>query len=585
MTRTSIKIAGESGMGLLSVGMILAKALKRMGFYIVMDREYPSLIKGGHSNVQIDLSVNPIYALSSSIDVVVALDKAGLEEYINLVKEGGILIHGYEQKEKIKQLEESAEARKVKLLYLPARKVAHSFGGNELMVNMVLMGMLWRVFGFDKELILSFVREQFASKPKLLEIDINCVNTGYSFSFEDITVEPPRVEMGQPVSQDDLVLIDGNMAIALGAIHCGVRAYYAYPMSPASTILTHISNFAADTKMVVKQAEDEITAAQMALGSMSMGTRAFTSTSGGGFDLMTETVSLAGITETPLVVVIAQRPGPATGLPTWTAQADLQMAIHSGHGEYSKIVVACSDPQSCFELIQHAMNLAEKYQTVVLLLTEKVIAETQISVRAFEQNTIEIERGLVSEERLATVKSADRFAITESGLSERWLPCSNDQFYFANGDEHRADGTLTELEDECGDMYAKRVRKMKLIERNLPEPEIYGGETDADISFVGWGSSKGVMLDVIALMAEQGVKVNYLHYEYLFPLKIEALKSFIGGNKNVVLIEGNFNGQLGDLIYSKLQEDGVNFRFQKKFLKYNGRPFFVEEVIKFINHN
>ena len=170
------------------------------------------------------------------------------------------------------------------------------------------------------------------------------------------------------------------MGIALGAIKAGVRAYYAYPMSPASSILTHLANFSHDTGMLIKQAEDEITAAQMALGSMFMGTRSFTATSGGGFDLMTETVSVAGIMENPLVIVLAQRPGPGTGLPTWTAQGDLKMAIHSSHGEFTKIVLAASDPLSAYELIQHAMNLAEQYQTPVVLLTEKAVGEAQMMV-------------------------------------------------------------------------------------------------------------------------------------------------------------------------------------------------------------
>ncbi len=585
MKRTTIKIAGESGMGLVSVGMILAKTLKKMGFYLTMDREYPSLIKGGHSNLQIDFDDEPLYALSTTVDMVMALDRAGLEAYVKVIRKGGVLIHGYEKRDQIKDLEQSAHERGVKLVYLPARQVAYSFGGNELMVNMVLLGMLWRVLGFEPEVLESFVQEQFVNKPKLLEIDLQCVRVGYAGEFKDEKVEFPKFSIKVPAKKPETILVDGNLSLALGAIHAGVRAYYVYPMSPSSSIFTHLANFSSETKMVVKQAEDEITAAQMAIGSMFMGTRALTATSGGGFDLMTETVSLAGMTETPLVVVVAQRPGPATGLPTWTAQSDLNLAVYAGHGEYARIVVACSDPLSCFELIQHAMNLAEEYQTLVVVLTEKVIAEMQVTVPIFSQKKIPIKRGLVSEERLKDIVAADRFRINDSGVSKRWMPCSSDVFYFGNGDEHREDGVLTEEADECKAMYAKRMRKLHTIESALPEPEVFGVKKNADISFIGWGSTKNAMRDVIRECEEGGVKVNYLHYEYVYPVKVERLVKFLKENKNVCLIEGNYLGQLGELLKAKLQEVGVLFAFEKRFLKYDGRPFFVEEVKKFVERN
>lgn len=572
-------------MGLVSVGMILAKTLKDLGFYINMDREYPSLIKGGHSNLQIDFDDDPLHCLSEDIDVVMALDRAGLEEYVKLIKKGGVLIHGYERRELIKDLEDNAEKRNVKLVYLPARHVAYSFGGNELMVNMVLLGMMWRVLGFELKPLENSVREQFATKPKLLEIDLKCLRAGFDGKFENHSIDFSDLDLKVPLPKfkPETILVDGNLSIALGAIHCGVRAYYVYPMSPSSSIFTHIANFANETSMIVKQAEDEITAAQMALGSMYMGTRALTATSGGGFDLMTETISLAGMTETPLVVVLAQRPGPATGLPTWTAQGDLNLAIYGGHGEFPRIVIGCSDPISCFELIQYAMNYAEEFQTLVVLLTEKVIAETQSTVPYFKQKKIPIKRGLTEEKsELSQLKSEDRFAITKSGVSRRWVPCSAETFYFANGDEHGTDGRLTEEAAPVKEMYEKRMRKLDTIEKKLPEPEVYGDPKGADISFVGWGSSKCTMIDVIQECEKLGIKVNYLHYEYLYPVKVERLKKFMKENKNVYLIEGNYLGQLGELLKAKLHEHGAHLSFAGKFLKYDGRPFFLLETIAFV---
>jgi 2-oxoglutarate ferredoxin oxidoreductase subunit alpha len=573
MDRTVLKIAGESGMGLLSVGKVVAKILKDMGFHVHSDREYPSLIKGGFSNMQIDFGLRPIRSLSRHANLVIALDREGLVEYVDTVGEGGVIVHGYDRYDRIPGLQEKARRRKVILLYLPARDIAHSFGGNDLMINMVLLGLLWRVMGLPLKPLEDAIREQFAKKPALLGIDLKCVRAGH----EAKGLKVPDYKIRLPKSKPKAVLIDGNMGIALGAIKAGVRAYYAYPMSPASSILTYLANFSHKTGMLVKQAEDEITAAQMSIGSMFMGTRAFTATSGGGFDLMTETVSLAGITEIPLVIVLAQRPGPGTGLPTWTAQGDLKMAIHSSHGEFAKIVLAASDPLSAFELTQHAFNLAERFQTPVVLLTEKVVAESQMMVDLDKAKKIPIERGLVtSKKELAALKPSDRFKVSEDGVSKRWIPGASSTGYYGNGDEHREDGTLTENGVECEEMMAKRMRKLKTIRDALPDPVMHGPKKAA-LSLVGWGSSKNAALDAMEQLAGRGIKVNYLHFEYLWPLRDEAFRTFCKSNPNVHILEGNVQGQFADIL-----EGRTGLKFKGRLLKYDGRPFFRRDVTDYV---
>ncbi|QQR83052.1 2-oxoacid:acceptor oxidoreductase subunit alpha [Candidatus Peregrinibacteria bacterium] len=577
MKRIVLKVAGESGMGLLSVGQIVSRTLKHMGYYVHSDREYPSLIKGGHSNVQIDFSLKPIHSLSTEVDLVIALDRAGLLEYLDIVKPGGVLVHGYERHHLIKDLEERAKKRKIKLLYLPARHIAHELGGNELMINMVLLGLMWRVLGFDLKHIEAPIKKQFASKPKLLEIDLKCVRAGYEAKGLNIHEH----KLPHPKTKPKTIMLDGNHALSLGAIQAGVRAYFAYPMSPSSSILMHLANYAHETGMVVKQAEDEITAVQMAVGSMFMGTRSLVGTSGGGFDLMTETVSLAGMIENPLVVVICQRPGPGTGLPTWTSQGDLNLAIHAGHGEYARMVIAASDPTSNYELIQHALNYAEEFQIPVVFLSEKVVAETQAMVEPFQHKKIPIKRGLVTKPaELQKLTKSDRFKLTPSGVSYRWVPGSAPSGYYANSDEHHEDGTLTEEAQPCHEMYEKRLRKLKAIEKAMPEPVVYGKPKGAKISFVGWGSSKGVMLDAIDALKEAGIDVNYLHYDYLWPLKTKRLEKFFQENKNVHILEGNYLGQLANLI-----EMHTNRRFTGRLLKWNGRPFFLEDVLNYVKKN
>ena len=570
MIRFRIKIVGESGSGLLSTGDILMQSLVRAGFHATSDREYPSLIKGGASCYTLNFSDENILSLSKEADVVIALDLQGLEAYHGELKTGGILLHGYERGRVIpianKVRKEGGQVHELK-----ARELAHSVGGTVLMTNMVLLGYLWKLMGLPAEFLEDSVRHEFADKPKLLEIDLKCLEVGAS------QVPKTEFQFELPKKGEAPFLMNAHQSLSLGAVHAGCRAYYAYPMSPSSNILTYMAEMAEETGMLVKQAEDEITVAQLAIGSMFMGTRALAATSGGGFDLMTESLSLVGMIENPFVLVIAQRPGPATGLPTWTAQGDLNLALYSGHGSFPRVVMAISDPDDAFSLIQHAFNLAEEFQVPVLVLSEKVVAETLFTLQKLEQNTIPIRRGLVTQAaELKTLQNADRYKITESGLSKRWLPGTAEAYYFANGDEHGEDGSLTEDADEARAMMEKRMRKEHLVQEALPDPQIYGPKAGADLSFVGWGSSKHAVLDAMKLLSDQGKNINYCHLSYLNPLKTELLKEFFANNQNIHLIEGNMEGQLGRLIEHALKVD-----FRGKFLKYDGRPFFLEDVLTY----
>jgi len=571
-----VKIAGESGTGIESIGMVAMKSLKDLGYYIFADREFPSLIKGGIANYQINFSNKPIYALSRNYHIGVAVDRQGLQNCLETIKPGGLIINGFESWNKtFPNLDQLSDEKKITIAQIPARSLIREQGGSNVMINTLLLGVLWKILGLSLEVVNSRLIEQFQEKPALIDLNVKCLQIGYNFLDLTLTDLPDWLSDKniQNLNTENL-LVDGNTALSLGAIHCGVRAYYAYPMSPASSILSFLAKTAHQTGIVVKQAEDEITAAQMALGSMHVGTRAFTATSGGGFDLMTETVSLAAMIETPMVVVVAQRPGPATGLPTWTAQADLNLAIYSSHGEFAKIVLACSDPASAYTAIQQAFNLAEKFQCPVIVLTEKTIAESKTTVANFLEKTIPIDRGLINLDEETNLKPSDRYALTDTGVSKRWLPGQSRVIYLANGDEHQEDGSLDETE-RVADMIWKRVKKLKAIADNLPEPEIFGPEGGANISFVGWGSSKNVVLDV---MNNSRVKINYLHFTYLWPLKTNKLLDFFKKNKNVHLIEDNATGQLGQLI---TQQTGLNFI--GKLLKWNGRPFYVEDVLDYVD--
>ncbi len=573
MQRYNISIAGESGSGLLSMGDMLCNAFHRMGFYVVADREYPSLIKGGHARFRMNISTEAIHSLSEQTDILLAIDKPSLLAYFPAMNKGGLLMHGYERLQGMEEIHAKAKRKKIKVLHVMARELAQQQGASPLMANMVLMGMFWKALGLPYNFIENEVKEKFKNKPALLELDLKCLKAGFDVTTTQMKLEPP-----QPKKRGKHMLIDGNRSLTLGAIHAGVRAYFAYPMSPASSILTHMGEYADEYGILVKQVEDEISVANITLGAMFMGTRALAATSGGGYDLMTETVSLAGIIECPLVLVIAQRPGPGTGLPTWTSQGDLNLAIHSGHGELSRVVLGVSDPSDCFDLIQHAFNLAEEYQSVVIVLTEKSIAETHVTTEAFKMKKIPIKRGLVTGKALQSLQNTDRFKITPSGLSKRWIPGSSPAYYFSNSDEHGEDGSICEDSPLTARMHDKRMKKQALLEKALPEPVIYGTKKNADISFVGWGSSKNVMLDIVDQYAQERIKVNYLHYSYLYPLKTNVAKKFFEENKNVHLIESNYKGQLGDMV-----EGQIHKHFKSRLIKYDGRPFFLEDVTRYIS--
>ncbi|MFA6305451.1 MAG: 2-oxoacid:acceptor oxidoreductase family protein [Candidatus Gracilibacteria bacterium] len=550
MNRIRIKITGQSGSGLLSVGEIISSAIGALKYYVVTDREYPSLIKGGQSCYIINVSDKPIFSLSDGEDILVKIEK-----------ESEILKNG------------------VKIFGGDATKMALECGGSAIMQNMVLTGMVWKILGFGLDALEKELKAKFGNVAKEMILkNLECLKKGYESVETEDGFWNLKVSGG---GTRENILMDGSRAVALGAVACGVRAYFGYPMSPASNVLTYLAEMSGKTDMVVKQAEDEITAVQMSLGAMYMGARAFTATSGGGYDLMTETVSLAGIMENPLVVLIGQRPGPGTGLPTWTAQGDLNLAMHSSHGEFPRAVIGLGDAEDSFRLMAEAFNFAEKFQTPVIVLSEKNILEGKISVsrKVFEEK-LKIERGLREGVIDGEMRRGERYKITESGVSPRWIPGEGNEYYFANGDEHCENGDDTEDSEKVREMYEKRMRKFSAMKEEIPAPEIFGVKKDADISFVGWGGTKNVMRDIIDLYAEKGVKVNFLHYSFVWPIEEKAVKDFFADNKNVNLIEGNYLGQFGNLL-----ETGCGVKFKNRLLKFDGRPFFVEDLTKFIDKN
>lgn len=575
LKRTVVKVSGESGQGVNSIGEILAKALKESGFYSFGYREYPSLIKGGYSSHQIDFSDQPLFASSTHTDLLLCLSRVSVHAYLPTVRENGQIIHMLRALEFTDAEQQLIRERNIKVAYIPAEVVATEAGGKAIMSNVVMVGALWQLLGLPIEPLEQVVRAEFAKKPDMIEPNLKCLQQGHTYNLEGLTPLKLSWKVVPELERD--ALLTGNHLLALGSVAAGVRAYFAYPMTPSSSILSYMATIYKDTGILVKQVEDEISVAQMAIGAMFMGTRALVGTSGGGFDLMTESVSMAAMTETPFVCILAQRPGPATGLPTWTAAADLHLAVFAAHGEFARLVISASDAASTYLVVQKAFNLAEKYQIPVIVLTEKQIAESLFQMTELPPD-LPIERHLPSEAELENLVSADRYKYTESGVSPRWFPGQSDAMYDANTDEHLPDGTLTEEGEPTRLMYEKRIKKQNGLLSELPEPEILG-PADAWMTFVGWGSVRNTMHDVMELwnQAHSDKPINYLHYEYVWPLRTDTLNQFIKDKANLILIENNALGQLGTLI-----TQSTSFQFKDRILKYDGRGFFVEDVLGYL---
>jgi 2-oxoglutarate ferredoxin oxidoreductase subunit alpha len=591
MARISIKIVGASGQGINSIGAIVAKGLKRSGYYVFGYREYPSLIKGGHASYQLDVSNERVRSSETKVNVLVALNHHGLELSIADLKEKGIVLHvtpGWQFPERNQKL---ISDRRLRVIRVPVDEMLNRLGAEAILSNVLLAAFVWSMLGQDIDVLRSLVGRRFENKKALLELNMRCIDEGYS--FED--PENGKVSVALPRPSAELsshLLVTGSQAMGLGAIHAGVRLYAGYPMTPSSPLFSFIADLENKTHMVVKQAEDEITAAQMVSGAMYMGTRALTATSGGGFDLMSETVSLNGMIENPTVFVVAQRPGPATGLPTWTAQGDLLRVVNTSHGEFARCVLSVRNSQDAFDLIPVAFNLAEQYQISVIVLTEKQIAEALYTQAPYDMDKAEICRGkLVTDPaKLKALKSSDRYdANAEGGISPRWLPGSDAATYCAQADEHDAMGAVDETSFNAKSQTEKRMRKFHKLKLGLPQPELHvnsHGENDPDwveegeeieLLVTSWGSTSDVVEDVMSSEELRGRRVASLHYTYLWPLCTQKLQELAKRSKQSVLVEQNNQGQLGKLIR---MECGLDI--PDKVLKYDGRPFFYDELLSLL---
>ncbi|MBI5047224.1 2-oxoacid:acceptor oxidoreductase subunit alpha [Candidatus Micrarchaeota archaeon] len=586
------KIAAQAGAGVMTTGRLMVKCFTRGGYHAIGYPEYPSLIRGGHNVVQVRISDRPIHSPVYGQDLVIALNKDAIFYHMNSMHPGGAIIYD--------QLIDAGKFKQrpdVKLHPLPLSKLTQEAGGTEQMKNTAALGAALAIIDYPFEVLEQIMRDEFKHKgEEVIKKNINAAKAGYDHikaNKIELAIEESdgkggktiKVKKIKPLSNERRVIITGNEAIALGSIKAGVKFYAAYPMTPASTILHYMIENEKIFGVVAKQTEDEIAAINYAIGAAYTGARAMTGTSGGGFALMAEALGMAAIAETPIVIALAQRIGPSTGMPTWTEQGDLRFALHASQGDFLRIVLAPGDVQECFFLAAKAHNLAEKYQLPVLILSDKNLSESVYSTDKFDQSKVKIERGKLLKRdsplpQLPPMTRWKRYTITEDGVSDRSVPGMANGIHVATSYEHDETGFSSESFHMRVKQVDKRARKIKTILKEMDLPKIYGhAPKDAEIVLVGWGSMKLSVLDALPLLEASGIKTSFIHFNHIYPLdeeKIKKMLEFNGAKKpKIIMLENNSSAQFAGVLrqYTGIQMD-------VHLLKYDGRPFFPEQVLE-----
>lgn len=558
----SLKIGGQAGQGIKSAGLMLAKVATRSGYNIYTYTEYPSLIRGGHNIMQICLGSEEVLAPQKYTNFLICLNQDTLDRHLSELSSGSsILFDGSDG------LDTSKVPKKINLFPVPLSEISTTVGGSKIMINTVALGATIAILGGNLEILNNLINESFPKE--IAQQNLKAAAAGFDFvtrTFPDKIISTLKT---MPVSSPQMI-VNGNEAIALGSIAAGLQFAAIYPMTPTSNILTVLAENQEKYGFIYKQPEDEIAAINMAIGASFAGARSMCATSGGGFCLMAEGYGLAANIETPLVIIEGMRPGPATGLPTWSEQGDLKFVLHAHQGDFPRIVLAAGDAKEAFELTMDAFNIADEYQTPVILLVDKNICEGDQSFPLFDYSSYKYSHGKFTADQ---VSNYQRYLLSDDGISQRTIPGVGN-FFIANSDEHDQSGYSTESSSVRIDSMKKRMQKLETYSKKLPTQHFFGN-SDADLTIISWGSNKGSILQA---MENFSGRVNYLHLTHISPFPKTEVAEILGRAKNILSIECNFTGQLAEIIREKTGIETPN-----KLLKYDGRPIYPEEIIEKIN--
>ena len=549
----TVLVGGAAGQGIDTVVHLLERTIKRSGYYVFTYKNFMSMVRGGHNFMQIRFSDKPLTSFTTKVDMIFALNEETITLHKNKLKPGGAIILDNE----IAKAEE--------FNHLPLMEIAKELK-NQRVYPTVGFGALVNYFGLSLEMAKEVIKDVLGEK--LADINTQAMVKGYEMLER-------KYEL--PLKEDNRILLNGNQAFAMGAIAAGCKFYCGYPMTPSSSVMTYMASKSNEMGIVVDQVEDEVGALNMALGASYAGVRAMTGSSGGGFALMVEALSLAGIIETPIVVFNAQRPGPATGLSTRTEQADLRFMIHAGHGEFPRMVIALRSPDDAFYQAGRAFNIAEKYQIPVLILTEEYLTDYSITLEPFDFSKITIERHIAGNEDI-TDERYKRYKFTEDGISPRIIPGKiAGQTILVDSHEHNEYGNIDENAENRVKMVDKRMKKLEGLKEELQEPWFIGKE-NPDNLIVCWGATFGAVKETIDRLNEDGVSIGALIYGDIWPFPTTRINKLGKIAKKIIDIEQNATGQLESLINEK-----SDIKCTHRILKYDGRPLNADEIIEQLN--
>ena len=609
---------GPQGSGVDTAANIFGKACGYGGLYVFGRREYHSNIKGLHSYFHLRISPKNIMANVNDVDLLAAFDAETVVRHLDEVTpKGGVIVDTKdintkvldvptfppEFKEEIQKFMKNrkigptlsdwlnnAKQRNVKVFPVPYMNLLNQIGeqlGIERisritrMINVLTIGVSFALLKYDRDLAEKAVKTTFAEKGKIADMNLLALNTAYEYSEQNFKDDFNHKLKKVDVTEERL-FISGNQAVAMGKVLGGCRVQTYYPITPAADESEYLeahqilkTSSGDDEAIVVIQTEDEIAAVNSASGAALAGARAATATSGPGFSLMVEGLSWAGNNEVPLVITYYQRGAPATGQPTRHAQGDLRFAIHAGHGEFPRIILASGDIQECFYDAAKVFNLAEKYQMPVIHLLDKAMANCSQTYPIFDYGKFKIDRGEIFTEKELEGKEYKRFLFTETGVSPRVMLGTKNGLHWYTGDEHNEIGHISEEPFNRRRMLEKRMKKLKLVKKEVPVEDKFNfyGDEDSENIVISWGSPKGAIIESLNMLRQEGFKVGFMQLRLIHPLPTEDVKKALEGKKRIIDVENNFLGQLGSVV-----KEATGIAPNYHVLKYTGRPMTTTEV-------
>ncbi len=570
-TEVSIRIGGAAGDGIASTGEIFGKTLSRSGQHVYAYNSYQSVIRGGHVWFQIRGGKDHIPYVGQECDILIALNKQTVDVHAPHVRPGGGIIY---DPTKVK-ITETDLPKGVRAFPMPLLELAKKFSPNPILANTVAVGAAMQFINAPIAKFKTVLEDQFGHKAaSVVEANLQAAQAGIDHAAR----EWGRLNFAMEFTDERRIFLTGNQAIALGAMAAGCTFYAFYPMTPATSIGQYLADNGPDQGIVVKQMEDEIAVANIAIGASYAGARSMCATSGGGFALMVEAMGMAGILETPLVVCISQRSGPSTGLPTKTEQGDLNLVMGAGQGDYPRIVLAPRNIAEAYDMTVRAFDLADKWQTPVFLLSDLLLSEHFETADEFPMENVEINRHEMWDGQLPFL----RYKVTESGVSPRVIPGTPHAEYIAGSDEHDEDATLvSDVRSGIPDAIEvrvkqmdKRMRKLDGAKADMIAPERIGPK-NAPVTLVSWGSTQGAVREAMAALEAEGIQVASIEFTDIFPLDGPKTREMLERESYTIMVEGNFSGQFERLIRAE-----TGWFPHDTLKKYDGEPFWPEEIVK-----